>query len=95
MLRCADGLFYTGMPSDLDARVNAHAGGRGGFTRHRLPVELVFYVAGISDAATARRVEHYIKSMTHARKVALVAGEAAAIRRVWRRAFPDTEQDLV
>ena len=43
ILRCADGSYYTGHTEDLQTRVNEHLLGTfPGYTKKRLPVELVF-----------------------------------------------------
>jgi putative endonuclease len=56
-----DGLLYTGATSDLKARLNAHESGRVHSTRNRLPVRLVYYEAGLSQADAFQR-EKYLKS---------------------------------
>lgn len=44
MVQCADGSFYTGWTTDLDARVKVHNKGKGArYTRSRLPVRLVYW----------------------------------------------------
>lgn len=44
ILRCRDGTLYTGWTNDLERRLQAHQGGKGGkYTRARRPVELVYY----------------------------------------------------
>ncbi len=73
ILSCADGSRYTGMTCDLDRRLSEHKAGRGArWTQRRLPVKLVFSLDGLSYRA-ACEVERYIKSLTRARKKALVA----------------------
>jgi putative endonuclease len=43
ILRCADGAYYTGYTTNLEKRLAEHQSGEGSeWTRHRLPVELVF-----------------------------------------------------
>lgn len=43
ILRCADSSYYVGSTRDLEARLHQHQRGEGAaYTRHRLPVELVF-----------------------------------------------------
>ena len=56
-----DGLFYTGATSDLKARFHEHESGRVRSTRDRLPVRLVYYEAGLSQADAFQR-EKYLKS---------------------------------
>ena len=56
MLRCADATLYTGVATDLDARVSTHNAGKGAkYTRGRRPVVLVYQEAAIDRAAAQRR----------------------------------------
>ena len=42
ILRCGDGSLYTGITTDVDARLEAHRSGKGAkYTRGRGPLELV------------------------------------------------------
>jgi putative endonuclease len=44
ILKCADGLYYTGSTNDLMKRLKEHSEGKGAnFTKNNLPVELVYY----------------------------------------------------
>lgn len=86
MLRCADGSFYVGCTSDLDARVGQHQGGeQPGYTASRRPVELVWAeeFGHINDAISAER---RIKGWTRAKKEALIRGEWEVIRQLGSRA---------
>lgn len=72
ILRCGDGSLYTGWTNDLDARVKAHAAGKGGkYTRAHLPVELAWYEAHEDKAETMRR-EYAIKRLPRAEKLKLI-----------------------
>jgi len=78
LLRCADDSLYCGWTVDLDARVAAHAAGRGAkYTRTRLPVELAWSCEH-ADNSAARREEARIKALTRAQKLALVGSSAQA-----------------
>jgi len=73
LLRCGDGSLYCGWTVDLDARVSAHAAGRGAkYTRARLPVTLVWSQA-MPDRSAARREEARIKALPRGAKLALLA----------------------
>ena len=53
ILECADGSYYVGSTFDLDRRLGQHQAGLGArYTRHRLPVKLVWscYFERIRDA---------------------------------------------
>ena len=75
ILRCADGSFYTGHTDDLESRIAEHeAGAFHGYTKKRLPVELVF-----SDEFPSREDaldrEKQIKGWSRSKKEALIAGD--------------------
>jgi putative endonuclease len=85
ILSCADGSLYTGMTLDLDRRLSEHRAGRGAqWTRRRRPVKLVFSLNDLSYRA-ACEVERYVKSLTRARKKALVARDAKMLSLVGKR----------
>lgn len=76
ILLCADGRFYVGQASDLEERIARHNAGRGAvFTAVRLPLKLVFAEEFTSASAAAAR-EIQIKKWSHAKKAALVQGDA-------------------
>lgn len=77
ILRCADGSLYTGITNRLEARLQAHAEGRGAkYTRSRLPIELVFKESRPDRSAALRR-EAEIKTYSRADKKALIAAIAS------------------
>ena len=68
MLLCADGSFYTGWTSDLQARLQSHNSGQGAkYTRSRLPVQLVYWEEYTEKNAAMRR-EAAIKKLSHQQK---------------------------
>jgi putative endonuclease len=72
MLRCADHSLYTGVATDLEARVATHNAGKGAkYTRGRLPVKLVYQEA-VADRGTALKREIAIKRMPVAAKRQLI-----------------------
>ncbi len=78
MLRCADDTLYTGVATDLDARVSTHNAGKGAkYTRGRRPVVLVYQEAAI-DRAAAQRREAEIKRMRLEIKRQLVESQRGA-----------------
>jgi putative endonuclease len=85
ILSCADGSFYTGMTADLPRRLAEHRAGRGAqWTRRRRPVELVFSLGDLSYRS-AHAVERYVKSLSRARKRALVEREPGMLALVQER----------
>jgi putative endonuclease len=73
ILRCGDGTLYTGIATDVAARVAVHNGGAGAkYTRSRLPVTLV-YREPAPDRGAALRRERAIKRLTAGEKLDLIA----------------------
>lgn len=72
VVRCRDGSLYTGISTDVGARVDVHNRGRGArYTRSRRPVTLV-YVERRRTRSTALRREAAIKALPRAKKEALL-----------------------
>ncbi len=72
MVRCADDSLYTGISTDVAARLKLHNSGKGAkYTRSRRPVRLVWRSVRRSGSA-ARRLEAELKSWTKPQKEALV-----------------------
>ena len=73
ILRCKDGSLYTGITTDVAARLEAHRSGKGAkYTRGRGPLELV-YSEGCGDHSAALKREWTIKSLTRSQKLELIA----------------------
>jgi predicted GIY-YIG superfamily endonuclease len=72
MLRCADQSLYTGVATDVAARVATHNTGKGAkYTRGRLPVTLVYQEA-VGEHGAALKREHAIKRLPVAAKRRLI-----------------------
>lgn len=72
MLECAGGRLYTGVTVDVDARVKAHAEGRGAkFTRSFPPVRLLF-VQSWPSRSEALKAEHAMKRLSSEAKRKLI-----------------------
>lgn len=73
IVRCSDNSLYTGISTDVDARVAQHNKGKGAkYTRSRVPVELV-YTENLSEKGDALRREIEIKRLSPQNKRKLVA----------------------
>ena len=71
ILRCQDGSLYTGITTDLSARLAKHNAGTGAkYTRGRGPVELV-WSKKMKTGTEARKREAEIKGWSKAKKEAL------------------------
>jgi putative endonuclease len=72
ILRCADDTLYCGITNDLEKRLAAHNEGTAAkYTRACGPVELIL-VESCADRSAALKREMAIKSLTRAKKLALV-----------------------
>ena len=72
ILRCSDGTLYTGITTDVEARLEAHRSGKGAkYTRGRGPLELV-YREQCEDHSHALKRELAVKSMTKEEKKKLI-----------------------
>jgi len=73
IVRCVDGSLYTGISTDVGARIKKHNSGKGAaYTRSHLPVTLVWCEpAGSGLIARKREVE--IKKLSKIEKESLVA----------------------
>ena len=71
VVRCRDGSLYTGISTDVEARVARHNDGKGArYTRARLPVRLL-YMERKRNRGNALRREAAIKSLSRAEKIEL------------------------
>lgn len=78
VLRCRDGSLYTGISTDVTARLEAHNRGQGArYTRSRLPVALAHLEKRRTRSAALRR-EAAVKSLTRAEKLVLIGLRAAS-----------------
>jgi len=85
ILSCSDDSLYTGITCDLDRRLSDHKLGRGAqWTRKRRPVDLAFSLGDLSYRS-ACDVERYIKTLTRARKEALIARNPKMLSLIERR----------
>ncbi|MES1172483.1 MAG: GIY-YIG nuclease family protein [Bacteroidota bacterium] len=76
VVRCRDGSLYTGISTDVAARVERHNAGAGArYTRARGPVELV-HVERKRSRSNALKREAAIKALPRAQKIELVGGVA-------------------
>ena len=85
ILKCTDGSYYTGHTTNLELRLAEHASGEAdGWTRHRLPVELVF-AQEMPTRDEAFVAERRIKGWSRAKKEALIAGDWDLVRKLAKK----------
>ncbi len=74
IVRCADGILYTGIAKDIKARVKRHNDARGArFTKGRGPVHLI-YSERVRDKKDALQREAEIKRLDRKGKEHLASG---------------------
>ncbi|MEK6664648.1 MAG: GIY-YIG nuclease family protein [Pseudomonadota bacterium] len=74
ILHCFDGTLYTGIATDVTARLAVHNAGKGAkYTRGRLPVALAYQEVAESHSAALKR-EHAIKRLPTVEKRRLIVG---------------------
>ena len=72
ILRCADGTLYTGITTDVEARLETHRSGKGAkYTRGRGPLELV-YREECEDHSQALKRELAVKAMSREEKQKMI-----------------------
>ena len=87
MLRCADKSYYVGHTDDLERRMGEHLSGFfPGYTRKRLPVELVWSET-FHSRYEALEAELQIKKWSRAKKEALIAGDWADVSELGKKRF--------
>lgn len=74
IVRCNDGSLYTGISTDVAARVAKHNAGKGAaYTRSHRPVTIVWSKKMKSESA-ARKKEAVLKKMTKSKKEEFIQG---------------------
>jgi putative endonuclease len=82
MLLCADRTLYVGSTTDLERRMTEHRVGLGPeYTRHRLPVQLVWYEQ-YDNVAHAFTREKQIQNWSRAKRIALIEGRLGDLPRL-------------
>jgi len=72
IVQCRDKSLYTGISTDVEARINKHNAGKGArYTRSRKPVHLVYKQKMQSESA-ARKREIELKCWPRSKKLQLV-----------------------
>lgn len=82
IVRCADGVLYTGIATDVDKRLAEHASGAGAkFLRGKGPLEIVF-AETVGDRSSALQLEYRVKRLSREQKLEIVRGERQLIELV-------------
>ena len=76
LLECANGAYYAGITTDVEARFLAHQSGKGArYTRANPPLRIVAQKAYV-DRAAASRAEWALKQLPREQKTGFFSGEA-------------------
>lgn len=81
ILKCVDGLLYTGITNDISRRLEEHSKGlnKNCFTYNRSPLELIFNQE-FNDVEQAIYFEKRIKKWSSKKKLALAEGDFNMIK---------------
>ena len=91
ILGCSDGTSYVGNTVDLDRRLAQHAAGEGAhYTRHRLPVRLLYFEEG-HDIEQAFLREKQVQGWGRAKRDALIEGRAGDLPSLSKKVQPPRE----
>ena len=69
ILECQDGSFYTGVTNDVDARMNAHAEGKGSKYVHKKGFKKLLRAKLCKDKSDACKWEYAIKKLPRKEKL--------------------------
>jgi predicted GIY-YIG superfamily endonuclease len=84
IVRCSDQSYYVGHTDDIELRLAKHRSGEfGGYTRTRLPIELVFMEEFVSRSDAFMR-ERQLKGWNRKKKEALMRGDWEEVSRLAR-----------
>ena len=88
ILKCSDNSYYTGITSNLNARLLEHKTGKykDSYTHYRRPVQLVFY-CDFTDITLAISTEKQIKKWSKAKKEALINSEYKKLPNLAKKKF--------
>lgn len=68
ILECQDGSFYTGVAKDIDARMKAHATGKGSKYVYKKGFKKLLRTKQCKDKSDACKCEYAIKQLSRNRK---------------------------
>ena len=86
VLHCADDSFYVGHTGSVEKRFARHLAKAGARHTATHPPDHVAYVEECASHAEAVRRERQLKGWRRAKKIALIAGDLAALRQLSRSA---------
>jgi putative endonuclease len=69
ILECQDGSFYTGVTTDIDSRIKAHAEGKGSKYVYRKGFKKLLRAKPCKDKSEACKCEYAIKKLSRNQKL--------------------------
>ena len=82
IVECRDKALYTGITDNIGRRLKEHQTGKGGYyTSHNRPGEIL-YTEEFKDRLDAEKREQQIKRWSRAKKLALIKGDDAELKRL-------------
>jgi putative endonuclease len=85
ILECKDKSFYTGITSDLARRFKQHKSGNGGRYTRMCGVKRLVYHEPAGSRSDALKREAQIKTWPRLKKMALVSGQKAVLKKITRK----------
>lgn len=82
ILECGDGSLYTGITDNLERRFEEHKSGKGGKFTHAFKVNKLLYSGPCGSKNDALKREAQIKGWTKKKKLALIAGDKALLKKL-------------
>ena len=85
ILQCSDGSYYVGSTNNLEARIMQHQNGEGAeYTKHRLPVKLVYYEECFSIKEVFLR-EKQVQGWSRKKREALIKSQQEKLPELARK----------
>lgn len=85
ILKCSDNSYYVGSTTDLEKRINQHKYGEGAeYTKHRLPVELVYFEECLSIEEAFLR-EKQVQGWSRKKREALIFNQYEKLHELSKR----------
>jgi len=69
ILECQDGSYYTGISNDVDARMKAHAEGKGSKYVYRKGFKKLLFAKPCDNKSDACKCEYYVKKLSRNQKL--------------------------
>ena len=87
ILQCKDNSYYVGSTTDLPKRIEEHKQGIGAeYTKHRLPVKLVYYEECLSIKDAFLR-EKQVQGWSHKKRQALINMKYESLKGLSKKEF--------